>query len=96
VPKHHWIDAAIGWVDAVAHPLDREDAPLRAARARVLGEDIRALRAIPTSDPAALDGFAVQASASLGASVYNPYSAPIDCGGCRRCFAGGDRRRSPA
>jgi molybdopterin molybdotransferase len=76
VPKHHWIDAAIGWVDAVAHPLDREDAPLRAARARVLAEDIRALRAIPTSDRAALDGFAVQASASLGASAYNPIRLP--------------------
>jgi molybdopterin molybdotransferase len=72
VPKHHWIDAAIGWVDAVAHPLDREDAPLRATRGRVLTEDIRTDRSIPASDRAALDGFAVQANASLGASAYNP------------------------
>jgi molybdopterin molybdotransferase len=77
VAKHHWIDAAIGWVDAVAHHLDREDAPLRAARACVLAEDIRALGAIPTSDRAALDGFAVQASASLGASAYNPIRLPL-------------------
>jgi molybdopterin molybdotransferase len=77
VPNHHSVDAAVGWVDATAHHLDTEDAPLRTARRRVLTEDIRAVRPIPASDRAALDGFAVQASASLGASTYNPVRLPL-------------------
>jgi molybdopterin molybdotransferase len=77
LPGHHLVDAAIAWVDATAHHLDAEDAPLSAARGRVLAEDMRAVRAIPTSDRAALDGFAVQASASLGASAYNPVLLPL-------------------
>ena len=77
LPGHHLVDAAIAWVDATAHHLDTEDALLRTARGRVLTEDTRAVRAIPTSDRAALDGFAVQASASLGASAYNPVRLPL-------------------
>ena len=76
LPGHHLVDAVIAWVDATAHHLDTEDAPLRTARGRVLTEDMRAVWAIPTSDRAALDGFAVQASASLGASAYNPVRLP--------------------
>ena len=56
-PDHNLVDAAIAWVDATAHHLDTEDALLRTARGRVLTEDTRAVRAIPTSDRAALDGF---------------------------------------
>jgi molybdopterin molybdotransferase len=40
-------------------------------------EDIRAIQPIPSEDRAAVDGFAVQASASLGASAYNPISLPL-------------------
>jgi molybdopterin molybdotransferase len=77
VQGHHLVDAAISWVDAVAYHLDTEDTPLLTARKRVLTEDIRTVRPIPTSDRAALDGFAVQASASLGASTYNPIRLPL-------------------
>jgi molybdopterin molybdotransferase len=69
LPGHHLVDAAIAWIDAATHHLDREDASLRAARGRVLTEDIRAVQPIPTRDRAALDGFAVQASGTSGASV---------------------------
>jgi molybdopterin molybdotransferase len=77
LPSHHSVDAAIACVDATVHHLDTEDTPLRTARGRVLTEDMRAIRAIPTSDRAALDGFAVQAIASLGASAYNPVRLPL-------------------
>ena len=75
--NHHSVDAAIAWVDATTDHLDTEDAQLGKARGRVLTEDIRAVRPIPASDRAALDGFAVQASASLGASAYNPVQLPL-------------------
>ena len=77
LPGHHLVDAAIAWVDAAADHLDTEDAALDTARGRVLTEDIRAVRPIPTSDRAAVDGFAVEASASLGASAYNPVRLPL-------------------
>jgi molybdopterin molybdotransferase len=77
LPGHHRVDSAIAWVDAATDRLDTEDALLGTARGRVLTEDIRAARPIPTSDRAALDGFAVQASASLGASAYNPIQLPL-------------------
>jgi molybdopterin molybdotransferase len=75
--NHHSVDAAIAWVDATTEHLDTEDAPLGKARGRVLTEDIRAVRPIPASDRVALDGFAIQASASLGASAYNPVQLPL-------------------
>ena len=43
----------------------------------MLTEPIRAAGPIPASDRATLDGFAVQASASLGASAYNPVRLPL-------------------
>ena len=73
----HSIDAAIAWIDAVTHSLNREDVPLRSARERVLTESLFAAEPIPRCDRASLDGFAVQASASLGASSYNPIPLPL-------------------
>ena len=43
----------------------------------MLTEPIRAAGPIPAGDRATLDGFAVQASASLGASAYNPVRLPL-------------------
>ncbi len=76
-PDHNLVDAAIAWVDAAVHSLDTEDVPLRTARGRVLTRDILAGHPIPSSDRAALDGFAVLANASLGASGYNPVQLPL-------------------
>ena len=73
----HSIDAAIAWVDAAAHSLDAEDVPPRSARGRVLAEPIFATQPIPYCDLASLDGFAVEAGASLGASSYNPIPLPL-------------------
>jgi molybdopterin molybdotransferase len=77
VLNHHSVEAAIAWVGAVTNCLGTEDVPLRTARGRVLAEPIRARAPIPGSNRAALDGFAVEASASLGASAYNPVRLPL-------------------
>jgi molybdopterin molybdotransferase len=77
------LDAAISWVVDRAVPLAAETAPLLAACYRVLAEDIRAARPIPMADLAALDGFAVAAGATVGASSYNPLPLPL-----RRISAG--------
>jgi len=74
--NRHSLEAATAWVDEALDALDRQDAPLRTARGLMLLEDIRAIQPIPAEDRAAVDGFAVQASASLGASVYNPIRFP--------------------
>ena len=70
-------EAAVAWIDETVNALDTEDAPLPTARGLVLAKAIRAVQPIPTEDRAAVDGFAVQASASLGASVYNPIRLPL-------------------
>jgi molybdopterin molybdotransferase len=77
LPNYHSVDAAIAWVEVFAHSLDAEDVPPNTARERVLTAHIRVVQPIPTVDRAALDGFAVQASASLGASPYNPVHLPL-------------------
>jgi molybdopterin molybdotransferase len=71
------IGAAVAWVDTAVHPLETEDAPLREAIGRVLTRGIRAERPIPACDSAALDGFAVVADQTVGASSYNPLSLPL-------------------
>lgn len=48
-----------------------------AAGGRVLAEAIYATRSIPPADRAALDGFAVAANATIGASSYNPLLLPL-------------------
>jgi molybdopterin molybdotransferase len=77
VPEHHSLDAAIAWVNASISSLDREDVPLPTARERVVAEAVHARGPIPGNNRAALDGFAVQASASFGASSYNPIRLPL-------------------
>jgi molybdopterin molybdotransferase len=77
MPDYHSVDAAIAWVDAAVHRLNEEDVASRTAWGRVLAKDIRAAGPIPVSNRAARDGFAVEASASLGASSYNPVRLPL-------------------
>jgi molybdopterin molybdotransferase len=77
MPNDLSIEAAIAWLDAAVHCLDGEDVPVRTARGRVLTKDIRAPRPMPDSNRAARDGFAVEASASIGASSYNPVRLPL-------------------
>jgi molybdopterin molybdotransferase len=70
------VETAVSWIDAVARRLDRESVPLLEAARRVLTDDIRVQRPIPACDAAALDGFAVSADETIGASTYNPLNLP--------------------
>ena len=74
---HTSVDLALAWVDAGTHCLGTEDLALGETSGRVLGKDICATQPIPPRDCAALDGFAVRAGESLGASSYNPLSLPL-------------------
>jgi molybdopterin molybdotransferase len=68
------LETAIAWIDAATPCLPTEQVALCNAPGRVLSEDSRAGSALPPCDRAALDGFAVRARESVGASAYNPLS----------------------
>jgi molybdopterin molybdotransferase len=77
-PRLVSLDKAISWAMDSAAPLPAETAPLLSACHRVSAEDIRLAQAIPISDRAALDGFAVAARATVGATSYNPLLLPLN------------------
>jgi molybdopterin molybdotransferase len=79
IPARHLtsLDAVISWVIGNTACLPSETAPLLSASHRVLAEDIHAPHPIPMTDRAALDGFAATASATVGASSYNPLPLPL-------------------
>lgn len=82
-PERVSVAGAIGWIDAATGRLETEEIALDAAAGRVLASDIRAARAIPPVDRAAIDGYAVPAEASLGAGAYNPITltaVPVEAG----------------
>lgn len=63
---------ALRWIDARVHRLAAEEIALAAAAGRVLARPIAAPADLPPADTAALDGFAVRAAETLGASDYDP------------------------
>ena len=79
VPELHRlsVDDATAWVDRAISPLPAESVSLFAACTRVLADRICTVQPIPLADCAALDGFAVAASATVGATSYNPLLLPL-------------------
>src|SRR3954469_18636213 len=67
----HTVAAALAWLDAQLQPLAAEVIPLRAAARRVLAEDVVSDVDVPGFDRATMDGFAVVAQSTEGASSYN-------------------------
>jgi molybdopterin molybdotransferase len=65
------VDAALAWVDERATPLPAESTPLLEAAGRVLAVDIVSRVDAPQFPRAMMDGFAVRATDTLGASEYN-------------------------
>jgi molybdopterin molybdotransferase len=63
---------AKAWVDAAASTLKAETTPLAEAYGRILAEDLHAPGDIPGVNRAAIDGLAVRAEETVGASAYNP------------------------
>ncbi len=74
------VEAAIAWVDSVLpdfDELDGEDAPLICAAGRVFARDVVSPINVPGFARAMMDGFAVVAENTLGATSYNPQSLEI-------------------
>jgi molybdopterin molybdotransferase len=69
--RRQTVAAALAWLDAQLHPLDAEDVPLRTAAGRVLATQVVSDLDIPGFDRSTMDGYAVVADATQGASSYN-------------------------
>jgi molybdopterin molybdotransferase len=69
--RRHTVAAALAWLDAQLRTLDAEDVPLRAAAGRVLAASIASDIDIPGFDRATMDGYAVVADSTEGATSYN-------------------------
>ena len=69
--KRHTVDAALAWLDAQLQPLAAEHIPLHGAAGRVLAECVASAVDVPGFDRATMDGYAVVADSTEGATSYN-------------------------
>jgi molybdopterin molybdotransferase len=65
------VDAALAWLDAHVRPLSPETVPLRSAAGRVLSAPVVSAVDVPGFDRATMDGYAVVADSTEGATSYN-------------------------
>ena len=65
------VEAALGWLDAQLQPLDAEDVSVRHAAGRVLATSVVSPVDVPGFDRATMDGYALMAESTEGASAYN-------------------------
>jgi molybdopterin molybdotransferase len=70
--RRHTVEAATSLLDAQLHPLDAESLPLQQAASRVLADDVVSRVDVPGFDRATMDGYAVVADSTEGATAYNP------------------------
>jgi molybdopterin molybdotransferase len=70
--RRHTVQAALAWLDAQLRVLDAETVPLCRAAGRVLASPISSAVDVPGFDRATMDGFAVVADSTEGATPYNP------------------------
>src|SRR6188474_313854 len=69
--RRHTVRAALDWLDAHLHVLGAEIVPLSAAANRVLAAPVISSVDVPGFDRATMDGYAVVADDTEGASSYN-------------------------
>src|SRR3954464_5144765 len=69
--RRHTVQAALGWLDSRLHPLSSETVPLDGAAGRVLAAPIVSELDVPGFDRATMDGYAVVADDTEGATSYN-------------------------
>jgi molybdopterin molybdotransferase len=75
--RRHTVQAALAWLDVQLRTLDAEDVPLRAAAGRVLAASITSNIDVPAFDRATMDGYAVVAGSTEGATPYNRVSLAV-------------------
>jgi len=69
--KRHTVREALGWLNGQVHPLAAEGIPLALAAGRVLSESVISGVDVPGFDRATMDGYALRAGETEGASSYN-------------------------
>ncbi len=78
------VDAVLAWVDAfVAAPLGVEDVPLADAAGRALAAEVVAAADVPAFHRSAMDGWAVRAEDTFGASPTSARTLALSAGGSR-------------
>jgi len=68
------LEDALAWIDGQVRSLPAEDIRVAHALGRVLAHDVTTEVDVPAFDRAAVNGLAVRADETVGASVYNPLS----------------------
>src|ERR1700691_3354848 len=68
--QRHTVEAALAWLDSQLQPLAAEDVPLRIAAGRVLASSVVSDVDVPGFDRATMDGYAVVAASTEGATAY--------------------------
>lgn len=100
--RRQTVDAALRWLDAQLQPLSAELLPLHAAAGRVLAAPVASEANVPGFDRATMDGYAVAAESTDGASPYNrlpltvigdslpgrPFNVPVRVGQAVRIMTG--------
>lgn len=69
-PRRTTVRETLDWLDRFLTPLGAESVPLRAAAGRILAEDVISPVDVPGFDRSMMDGYAVQAASTQGASPY--------------------------
>jgi molybdopterin molybdotransferase len=69
--RRHTVEEALSWLDAQLRILDSENVPLRNAAGRVLAKAVVSDIDVPGFDRATMDGYAVVADSTEGATPYN-------------------------
>ena len=71
------VDVALDWVDSHSAPLSTEEVPLEQVWGRVLAGSVDAPLNVPAFDRSAMDGYALRADETIGASGYSPIPLQI-------------------
>jgi molybdopterin molybdotransferase len=74
-------EQVVSWLDSHTAPLPAEEAPVADAIGRVLAAPVEAPEDLPPVPVAAVDGYALRADATVGASEYNPLSFSVKAAG---------------
>jgi molybdopterin molybdotransferase len=69
--RRHTVQAALEWLDAQLRTLEAERVPLRSAAGRVLAQAVVSDIDVPGFDRSTMDGYAVVADSTEGATPYN-------------------------
>ena len=69
--RRHTVVGALAWLDAQLRTLESEDVPLHEAAGRVLATAVVSDLDVPAFDRATMDGYAVIADCTDGATTYN-------------------------